>query len=263
MPALLPSEVVAFRLAIAALVSMGLMVGFAPRARAQAESADPIESVEVSAEVGVESDEEIDAEAPATEPAPASGGVHHVEPPPSPDRREPELLAAVHIGAVVPLESSDICPGTSLCVLGAGGAVGFEIERRWPLGIGISVAYDAWFVDSNGVFELGTVQIIRAAVGFAFGDEWAIHPAIHIGGGALVFGDSLLVSTVGGAAEVGLSGELELTETVSVNATVRGWLFSTTPFTTGRDRTMRAGGGLNVALQLSVGIVILAASGGD
>jgi hypothetical protein len=137
-----------------------------------------------------------------------------------------------------------------------------EIERRWPMGLGVSVAYDVWFVDSGGVFELGSVQTVRAAVRYVFGYEWQVHPAIQIGAGALVFGDTLSVSTVGGALEVGASAEIELTESVSLTAGAQGWLFTTTPFTTGRDRTMRSEGlGLNAALQLNVGLLIVAEGG--
>ncbi len=151
---------------------------------------------------------------------PASGacaqdeGASHVEAPPAPELREPELMAQVHLGAVIPIERTDICPGDSLCVLGGGAIVGVEIERRWPFGLGILVAYDAWFVDSGGVFELGTTL------------------------------------------------ELELTESVAVTFGAQGWLFTTSPFTTTRDRTMRSGGvGLNAALQLNLGLSILAESG--
>jgi hypothetical protein len=194
--------------------------------------------------------------------APESSGARHVRPPPAPETHQPELLAEVHIGGVVPLERSDICPGDSLCVLGGGGGIGVEIERRWPMGLGVSVAYDVWFVDSGGVFELGSVQTVRAAVRYVFGYEWQVHPAIQIGAGALVFGDTLSVSTVGGALEVGASAEIELTESVSLTAGAQGWLFTTTPFTTGRDRTMRSEGlGLNAALQLNVGLLIVAEGG--
>ena len=189
-------------------------------------------------------------------------GAAHVEPPPSPEHRGPELIAQVHTGAVFPLERTDICPGDSLCVLGGGAVVGVEIERRWPFGLGVLVAYDAWFVDSGGVFELGVAQIVRAGVQYVFADEWSIHPAIHIGVGALVFGDTFSVSTVGGAAEAGASAEIELTESVALTVGAQTWLFTTTPFTTGRDRTRRSAGlGLNAALQLNVGLSILADSG--
>lgn len=187
----------------------------------------------------------------------------HVEPPPAPESRDPELNTELRLGAVWPLERTDICPGDSLCVLGAGGTFGIEIERRWSIGLGISLAYDAWFVDSGGVFELGVVQIVRAGLRYVFGTEWLVHPAVHIGGGALVFGDTLLISTVGGAINGGASAELELTESVALTAAAQLWFFTTSPFTTGRDRTPRSGGaGLNLALQASVGLTIQAASGG-
>ena len=187
----------------------------------------------------------------------------HVEPPPAPETHEPSLLAQVHVGGIIPLEASDICPGDSLCVLAGGGVFGVEIERRWPFGLGVAVAYDVWFVDSGGVFELGTVQIVRAALKYVFAWDLMVHPTVHIGAGALVFGDTFLVSTVGGAVEAGVGAEIELTESVALTAGARAWLFTTTPFTTGRDRTRRSEGlGLNAALQLDVGLVVVAASGG-
>ena len=187
----------------------------------------------------------------------------HVEPPPAPESHDPDLLVGIHLGAIIPLERADICPGDSLCVLGGGGVFGIEIERRWPMGIGVLVAYDAWFVDAGGVFELGIVQIVRAGVRYAFGPDWVVHPAIHLGVGALVFGDTFLVSTVGGAVELGASAEIELTESVALTAGADAWLFTTSPFTTGRDRTMRSEGlGLNAALQINVGLTIVADSGG-
>ncbi|MGE3632301.1 MAG: hypothetical protein AB7P00_20545, partial [Sandaracinaceae bacterium] len=154
-------------------------------------------------------------------------------------------------------------PGDSQCVLGAGATFGVEIERRWPIGIGIAVAYDAWFVDSGGVFELGVVQIVHAAVRYTFATEWNIHPSLHLGAGALVFGDTFLPSTVGGAAELGATAELELTDSVALTAGLELWLFTTSPFTTGRDRTMRSEGlGINAALGFSLGLSVLAESGG-
>lgn len=199
---------------------------------------------------------------PAARAQPERPSAPHVEPPPPPASRQPELLAHVHLGAVIPLERSDICPGESICVLGAGAAVGVEIERRWPFGLGVSVAYDAWFVDSGGVFELGTAQIVRAVLKWAFADEWSIHPTVHLAAGALVFGDTFLVATVGGAVDVGLSAEIELTDSVMLLFGAQGWLFTTSPFTTPRDRTARSPGlGLSAALQLNVGLSILAESG--
>lgn len=191
-----------------------------------------------------------------------SGPAVRLDAPPDPSAREPELIAQVHLGAVLPLERNDICPGDALCVLGGGAVVGVEIERRWPFGLGVLVGYDAWFVQSGGVFELGVAQIVRAGVKYVFGQDWLIHPSVQVGAGALIFGDTLQVSTVGGAVEVGVSAELELTESVSFTFGAQGWLFTTSPFTTSRDRTSRSEGlGLNASLQLNVGLAILAESG--
>lgn len=176
--------------------------------------------------------------------------------------RDAQLNVTVRLGAVFPVERADICPGDSLCVLGSGGSFGVEIERRWPIGIGISVAYDAWFVDSGGVFELGIVQVVRAAVRYTFELHSIVHPALHVGAGALVFGDTFLVETVGGALDVGLGAEIELTDSVVIEGGAGFWLFTTSPFTTGRDRTRRSEGlGLNLAISSHVGLTILADAG--
>lgn len=196
-------------------------------------------------------------------PAAAQDGEPHVEPPPAPEARDASLNVSIRLGAVFPIERADICPGDSLCVLGEGGTFGVEIERRWPLGIGIAVAYDAWFVGSGGVFELGIFQIVRAAVRYTFELGSIVHPSVQIGAGALVFGDTFLVETVGGALNAGVGAELELTDSVLLEGGAAFWLFTTSPFTTGRDRTRRSEGlGLNMAVDVHVGLTILADSGG-
>ncbi|MBX3272305.1 MAG: hypothetical protein KF729_18745 [Sandaracinaceae bacterium] len=192
---------------------------------------------------------------PAAEP--------RVEPPPAPDALDAELNVAIRLGAIFPFESADICPGDAFCVLGSGASVGVEIERRWPIGIGILVAYDAWFVDSGGVFELGLAQLVRAGMRYTFLLEQIVHPSLHVGAGALIFGDTFLVETVGGAFDVGASAEIELSDSVVLTGGLSFWMFTTSPFTTGRDRTRRSeGAGLNLAVSAHVGLTILADSGG-
>lgn len=186
----------------------------------------------------------------------------HLEPPPDPAEHEPLLLVDVSLGYVAPLERRDICPGGEGCVLGPGGALGVLVERRWPIGIGIFLAYDVWFVEGGGVFELGTAQVVRAGVRFAFLEHLQVHPTLHIAGGALVFGDSVFVSTVGGAVDAGTSVEVELTDTVGVIVGAKSWIFTTVPFTSPRDDIPRSGGsGVNVALQLYLGLSIVADHG--
>jgi hypothetical protein len=185
-----------------------------------------------------------------------------LEPPPDPDERDPSLFVEAHLGAVVPLERRDICPGGSSCVLGGGGVAGVEVERRWAVGIGVLLAYDVWFVESGGVFELGLVQAIRAGLRYTFLPDRLIHPTVHAGGGALWFGDSGLVSTLGGTIDAGAGLDFELTETIGVTFGARAWAFFTTPFVTPRDETARSSElGVNVALQLQVGISIVANPG--
>jgi hypothetical protein len=186
----------------------------------------------------------------------------HVPLPPDPGHREPELLIGVHMGLVVPISRSDICPGGTFCVLGGGASVGAEVERRWPFGLGVLVGYDLWFVESGGVFELGVVQLARAGLRYVFDTGSIFHPSVQAGAGALVFGDTFSVSTVGGEVELGVACEIELTESVALAIGTRGWLFTTSPFTTGRDRAARSESlGLNATLQIDIGLTILAASG--
>ena len=187
-----------------------------------------------------------------------------VEAPPAPANREAELLVHVRAGAVIPLERSDVCPGEALCVLGAGADVGVEVERRWPMGFGVGVGYEAWFVDSGGVFELGTVQIVRAVLAYTFALDWSVHPRIHLGAGALVLGDTFSVSTVGGTLDFGSTLEIELTSEVALFFEASTTFFTTAPFTTSRDLTLRAEGlGINAALQLGLGLSILAETDGS
>lgn len=205
------------------------------------------------------------AQAPGSAPAAdgRAGRVPVLTPPPSPAEHEPVLLVDVYLGLVTPLERSDICPGGASCVLGGGAVVGGEIERRWAFGLGIFLGYEAWFVESGGVFELGTAQLIRAGLRFSFLESQVVHPAIHVGAGAMVFGDALFVSTVGGALDLGATTEIELTDSVAATVGAKTWLFTTGPFTT-RDEVERSqGAGINVALMLSVGLSILADAGTD
>ncbi|MCC6875476.1 MAG: hypothetical protein IT378_14305, partial [Sandaracinaceae bacterium] len=160
----------------------------------------------------------------------------HVRPPPAPEAREPELLIGVHLGFVAPVVRSDICPGDTPCVLGGGAVVGAEVERRWAFGLGVLVGYDLWFVEAGGVFELGVVQLVRAGARYTFDTGTLVHPSVQIGAGALVFGDTFLISTVGGEVELGAGCEIELTDSVGLSLGARGWIFTTSPFTTGRDR---------------------------
>lgn len=182
---------------------------------------------------------------------------HHVDAPPDPGQREPDLLVNLDLGAVIPLEANDLCPGDSICVLGAGATISGEIERRWPFGVGVILGYSGWFVDSGGVFELGVMHIIRAALRYTFDTGQLFHPSVHVGAGALAFGDAVVPSTVGGALDFGAAAELELSESVSLTGGLSGWLFTTYPFTTGRDRARRGGLGLNAALQVHLGLSIL------
>lgn len=185
---------------------------------------------------------------------------HHVTPPPNPEDRQPELLANVHLGSIFQFSAADICPGGASCVLGNGAALGVSLEWRWPTGLGTFLGYEVWFVDSGGVFELGTAQIVRAGLVYAFQTGARLRPIARIAAGALVFGDTGLISTVGGAVDAGLAGELELTSSASLTLGADLRLFTTTPFVSARDDTLRTES-LNIALYTYIGIAIVTVRG--
>jgi hypothetical protein len=183
-------------------------------------------------------------------------GAHHVEPPPAPDQHDATVSFEVHGSAEAPIERSTICPAGSACVLGLGVGIGAQIERRAPDRIGLFAGYDFWLVDSNGVFELGALHALRGGIRYVLDDATMVHPFLDAAVGLLAFGDTANVATLGGLVTAGVGAELELSESVCLFAAAEVWLFATGPFTTG-DRVMRATGfGVDIALQLTLGIEV-------
>ena len=87
--------------------------------------------------------------------AQAGGSTDEFEIPPAPGDAPPRLAFDVHTGFSAPLRNSSLCPKDVGCVLQSGGGVGGSAERRWPSGIGLMLAYDLWFLDTDSVYELG------------------------------------------------------------------------------------------------------------
>ena len=183
--------------------------------------------------------------------------VHHVEPPPAPDDHPATLAVEVHGGANAPIERSTICPPSAGCVLGLGVGVGVLMERRTSDRIGLFAGYDFWLLDSNGVFELGALHAIRGGIRYVFDDSTMVHPFVDAAVGLMAFGDTASVATLGGLITAGGGAELELSESVLFVTSVETWLFATGPFET-RDAVERASDfGVNVALQITIGISVL------
>ncbi len=163
----------------------------------------------------------------------------------------------MHGGAEVPLERSAICPAGAGCVLGAGVVAGVRIERRSSDRVGLFAGYDFWLLDSDGVFELGALHAVRAGIRYVLDDSMMVHPFIEAAIGFLAFGDTANVVTLGGLVSAGGGAELELSESVAFVASLEAWLLSTGPFQT-REGAIRADPfGVNIALQITIGVSVL------
>lgn len=182
---------------------------------------------------------------------------HHVEPPPAPEEHPPTLSVEVHGGAEVPLERGAICPAAAGCVLGAGVVAGVRIERRSSDRVGLFAGYDFWLLDSDGVFELGALHAVRAGIRYVLDDSMLVHPFIEGAIGFLAFGDTANVVTLGGLVSAGAGAELELSESVAFVTSLEAWFLSTGPFTTREGATRADPFGVNIALQITIGVSVL------
>jgi hypothetical protein len=186
------------------------------------------------------------------------GGAHRFQPPPAPGSVDPVLGGEVHVIAVSPLAREPLCPPDAACVFSGGGGIGVSLERRWPEGLSIMLGYEAWFLDSNTVYELAVLQGVRAMLRYLLFQRSAVHPFGAVGIGALIFGDTLTIAAIGGALDVGVGLEVELTETFSLVVMIPARFFITSSFVTPRDKTHRAEeGGVNSALSLHIGLAVL------
>lgn len=183
--------------------------------------------------------------------------VHHVEPPPAPAEHPPTLAVEMRVDAEAPIERSAICPAGVGCVLGLGVGLGVRIEQRSADRIGLFVAYDFWLIDGDAIFELATLHAVRAGVRYVIDDSTMVHPFIEGAIGVLAFGDTASVVALGGLVSAGGGVELELSEAVAFVSTFEAWFLSTAPFQTREGTTRSDPFGVNVALQLTVGVSVL------
>lgn len=198
------------------------------------------------------------------EPEPGAEAEMDAEPaepfelPRPPEELDAVLAVEVHVSAVQPVLRDPLCPPGADCVFGAGGGVGGSLERRWPTGMSLGLAYDAWFLDSNNIYELALMQMLSARVRYYMLQDTALHPHLGVGAGALIFGDTLQIATVGFAVEVSVGVEWEVTESIAVSAALPWRLFTTSSFQTTRDRAERAEeAGINLAVSLQLGLTIV------
>lgn len=179
------------------------------------------------------------------------------EVPPAVESLEPVLSGALYLGFSLPLENGALCPSAAECVYSNGGGVGGHVERRWPSGPAVGLAYELGFVNSNGVFELGLIQELRGQAKYYFLPRSLVHPFVGGGVGAVIFGDTFRVATAGVSVTAIVGLELELTELLSAFVTLPVRAIRFAPFTAGRDGVRRAADGdFSVTAALQLGLVI-------
>jgi hypothetical protein len=159
--------------------------------------------------------------------------------PPPPAQAAPRLAIEVHTGLTLPLGNEALCPEGYGCVLQAGGGIGASLERRRPSGFGVLIAYDAWFLDSDSVFELAVQQQLRFGMRYTAPSDYLFHPIFELSGGPMVFGDIFRAATVGVVFQAFSGIETELTESFGIRLGVGVRGFSHTPFRTERDGVRR------------------------
>lgn len=184
------------------------------------------------------------------------GSTPHVEPPPEPREHPARPALEIHGAAAIPLENETICPSGAGCVLGLGMGLGVQVEWRSADRVGLFVGYDFLLLDSNSVFELAALHTVRAGVRYIIDDDSLIHPFIEGGVGGIVFGETTNVVAFGGLVSLGGGMEIELSESVAFVSSLQAWFLSTSPFRT-REGALRSDPfGVNVALQVTLGVSI-------
>jgi hypothetical protein len=177
------------------------------------------------------------------------------EVPPAPGEAEPRFTFDVHTGFAAPLNNRSLCPAGAGCVLKSGGGVGGTAERRWPVGLGVLVGYDLWFLDTDSVYELGVQQSVRLGLRYTMPTSVVFHPVFELSSGVMVYGDTFRAATVGGFLE-GLAGsEFELSAAFGLRAGLGVRVFSHTAFRTERDGVLRGKrGAFSETIFLRVGL---------
>jgi hypothetical protein len=176
--------------------------------------------------------------------------------PPSPARAPPRLAIEVHTGLTMPLENEALCPPDAGCVLQSGGGIGMSVERRFPSGFGPLIAYDAWFVDSDSVYELAVQQILRAGLRYTMPTEYVFHPIFELSLGMMALGDTFRVASIGAVGQTFAGAEVELTESFGVRLGIGMRAFSQSRFTA-RDGAKRGGGMFSQSAFLEVGLTVM------
>ena len=197
--------------------------------------------------------------------APASGAAQtESDLVPDPATLGPYRALEFYTSLVFPLERTQLCPPTSECIFGGGGAVGARVEWRWPRGLALGLGYDLWLLDGNGVYEITTVQTLQGGVRYYGLRDQLVHPYVAVDVGVLLLGDAFRRNTVGASLEGAVGIELEITSTLAFTSRLAFRGFSTGPFRSRSDGVARADEfGVDIATTLTVGLVLSQVPGSD
>lgn len=129
------------------------------------------------------------------------------------------------------------------------------MERRWAYGLALGLGYDALFIDSSTVFELGVMQRVRATARYQFAQMSLLHPFVAISAFGMIFGESFQAATVGGGFEFAVGAEIELSASYALQIAVPFMFFGNTEFTSTRDNVRRGeDGSISSAAGLTLGL---------
>jgi hypothetical protein len=183
--------------------------------------------------------------------------VLRLQPPPPPEQRASLFGGELHIQVVLPV-SDALCPRGESCLLNGGFGIGGTIERRWPFGGTLLLGYDLALLDASGIYEVSTLQTVRVGVKWVVPLNTLLKPYFEVAIGALLFGDTFGVATAGGALQLGVGGELELTETLALTGGLVFRGFTTGAFISTADLVSRGRDpGASLALLVQVGILFI------
>lgn len=190
--------------------------------------------------------------------APGSAQADFRDLPGGPPEREGSIAVGAETGLVVPLSTDRLCPPGYQCVADVGWAIGVDFSYRWKKGFGLGFGYELWLLTANGVYAITVPQLFTASLRYSFLPDRRIHPLVRLRGGFAMLGPSFRVATVGGMAEIGIGGEVEVTSDTAFSFLLTGDLLRTGSFVTPSDGASRGiGGALDAMLVLRLGFHFL------
>jgi hypothetical protein len=178
---------------------------------------------------------------------------------PAPSEQGALWALSFHSGWFVPVAADALCPAGVDCVMNGGFHVRFGAERRWASGFALGGSYEATLFDSDAAYEIGVLQGLRVLGRFLFPSGNNLHPFVGVGAGPTLFGDTFGVDTAGGAVDLVVGAEVELTDTLWLSIALPWRILYLAPFTTESDGVRRAKSGATTAFMVEVGLEVLGA----